>query len=131
MGAVAGALGYTLWVDSRYRLYRRAFRYIDFQEGDPNVPHPENPFADDYDAWVRSGSRSGPVLRQGRESARRARDLAGVGTVVVYALQALDAYVAANLLDFDVGDDFALRPTHIEDGFGVAMTFRFNVPRTP
>ena len=51
---------------------------------------------------------SAATLRTLRDDARRRRDLFVLGTLVVYGLQALDAYVSAHLRQFDDGSDLSV-----------------------
>lgn len=47
-------------------------------------------------------------LQKQQNSYRRYRDLSIVGTVVVYALSLIDAYVDAQLFDFDISTDLSM-----------------------
>ncbi len=49
-----------------------------------------------------------PAIRNLRDQARRNRDLFFILTGVAYALQAVEAYVAAHLKGFDVSEDISL-----------------------
>lgn len=48
-------------------------------------------------------------LRQLKNFYQRNRDLSIIGTVVLYTLNIVDAYVDAHLYEFDVSDDLSLR----------------------
>lgn len=48
-------------------------------------------------------------LRTLKNFYQRNRDLSIIGTVVLYALQIVDAYVDAELYDFDISDDLSMR----------------------
>jgi len=69
-----------------------------------------NTTADLYDQAIASGANSNvtSLLLQQREAYRDNRDLAGVIFLVTYGLAAVDAYVGANLYDFDVSNDVSL-----------------------
>jgi len=60
-----------------------------------------------------------------RDNFRRYRDLSIIVSVAYYALTIVDAYVDAQLYDFDITPDLSLRfqPTLIENSFGVKGTF--------
>ena len=47
-------------------------------------------------------------LKEWQNQTRRNRDLAIAATVIVYALTLIDAYVDAQLFDFDISDDLSL-----------------------
>jgi hypothetical protein len=110
LGAVGGMVTLTVVIDHRYRLYRRAFLYASFQND------PESPYEAFRDDWLRTGARSPAATRVVRDNLRRNRDLAIIGTAAVYALQALEAYVSAHLLEFDVGEDLSVRVIPTPDG---------------
>ena len=47
-------------------------------------------------------------LKEWQSQSRRNRDLAIAASVLVYALTLVDAYVDAQLFDFDISDDLTL-----------------------
>ena len=105
VAAVVGTAAYAVYQHDQYLLYRHAFLYRSREEAgiDPN------PFERFAPAWEEAGGLSAASLRSRRESNRGRRDIALVLVGVAYALQALDAYVAAELKDFDVSDDLSFR----------------------
>lgn len=107
-------------------LYRRAAIYADCQDAPTSVPPGT---CDDFeryaDEWVEAGSRSGAANRALRDNARRNRDLLILLTGVAYALQALDAYVSAQLADFDVSEDLTVRVVPTPTGPAATLTWRF------
>jgi hypothetical protein len=60
------------------------------------------------------------VLKTAQDGYRRYRDLSIIATVGYYALTIIDAYVDAQLYDFDISPDLSLRfqPTLIKNGNG-------------
>jgi hypothetical protein len=66
--------------------------------------------SDAYDAAVLRGATSIELsqLRAQRETYRNNRDVAGLVFVAAYAIAALDAYVGAELYDFDVSPDLSI-----------------------
>lgn len=114
---IAAALGGLVYavatLDGDYRLYREAYQYKAFQELVDRGELTENPregFADSYDRVAADvGAVSSGPLRAQRDALRRNRDLSILGIGLVWAISALDAYVSAHLLDFDVGEDLTLR----------------------
>ena len=106
--ALAGAAGVLVFQQRRYVRYRRSALVAGCRET------PRADVCTDLSdaataAFVATGSPSFAQAAAVRNTARGRRDLAGLGVAVVYALQALDAYVAAQLLGFDVSDDVAVR----------------------
>jgi len=71
--------------------------------------------AQEYDAAIASGQSAGltSTLLRRREFYRNNRDVAGLALLLTYALAAVDAYVGANLHDFNVDPtlSMSLSPT--------------------
>jgi hypothetical protein len=123
-GALVGAAGLAVYLDSRYRLYRRAAIYIGCQEV-PDRPGDECAGSEAFeDDWQATGARSGDATRSLRDDFRRNRDLAVLGTAAVYALQVLDAYVAAHLVGFDVSEDLSLHVVPATEGPAALLVVR-------
>ena len=115
-GALMGC-GYAVMINQQsYSEYKTA--YIDLY----NDYHSEDGVSDDpsksYNAIMPDGytmSRYGGAssylskLEKQENSYRRYRDLSIVVTVVVYALSLVDAYVDAQLLDFDISPDLSMQ----------------------
>ena len=68
-----------------------------------------------YDTWTNT-------LKNRQNTYRRYRDLSIVAAVLVYALSLVDAYVDAQLFDYDISDDLSLQmdPTLNHDPFGTS-----------
>lgn len=113
LAAVGGLAVTAAVIDRDYRLYRRAFQYKDYQERVDRGQLAENPRADYQADYDKLAAELGPVsaspLRSHRDALRRNRDLAFLGIGLVWAFAALDAYVNAHLLEFDVGENLSLR----------------------
>jgi hypothetical protein len=124
-GAFVGAVGLAVYLDGRYRRYRRAYLYVSREDADPTVPDAGNEFALFFDDWLATGARAAATTRQLRDDTRRNRDLALLGSAAVYALQALDAYVAAHLAGFDVSEDLAVRVVPTPDGPAALVVVRW------
>ena len=78
-------------------------------------------FRPTYDAFGQpTFSQAAPV----RDRARGQRDIGVLVVGVVYALQVLDAYVAAELAGFDVSDDLSLHVFPDAGGAGLALRVR-------
>lgn len=123
-----GFLGY-LVVDTNneYLLYRRAFLFKAWQEEVESGNADENPYLNlepEYERLLeREGltSVSSSSLQSVRDRHRRNRDLAILGSTVVYALSTLDAYVSAHLLEFDIGEDLSLRVVPKSAGVAISV----------
>lgn len=134
-GLVAAGVVTAIVIEANYGQYQRAVRYVEFAPGDPATPIPCetvavpaacNPYAADFDAWDATGRRTASTLKTIRGSFRRARDIAILVTGAVYALQALEAYVAAQLLPFDVSEDLSVIALPTTDG-GTVLAIRLGL----
>lgn len=101
-----GSLGYFIyWNNDAYVRYRNA--YIDFIDDDPTTNRYEEVIPPDYiitdDEWFVK------TVESRRDSYRRDRDFLIICTVGLYALNIIEANVAAHLHDFDVSDDLSMK----------------------
>lgn len=107
--ALAGATTVLVLRQRRYTLYRRSALFAGCLDA------PDRDVCADVsgarDEWEQTGSPSFAQASAIRNTVRGQRDVAGLVVGVVYALQALDAYIAAQLLGFDVSEDVAVRAT--------------------
>jgi len=124
-GLVVSAGVYAYLQQDRYLLYRRAAYYAnclevpgrDVCEGfESRQPEYEEAGGDQFGA---------AAYEQVRDSARGNRDLGIVAFVGVYALQILDAYIAAELADFDVSEDLSIGVAPVPGG--AAATLRIGL----
>lgn len=121
--AIGGLVFAAVRLNGDYVLYRRAYQYKAWQElvdrGTVDV-NPHAALADDYQELAdRLGPVSSRPLLAQRDALRRNRDLAFLGIGVVWALSALDAYVNAHLLDFDVGENLSVHVRPAADPAGL------------
>ena len=75
------------------------------------------------------------VLKQRKDYYRHYRDFSIIGTVAVYFLAIVDAYVDAQLFDFDMSPDLSMRiepallredrPNYQGNSYGLQMSFGF------
>jgi hypothetical protein len=65
------------------------------------------------------------ILKGRQDIYRRYRDLSVILTIAYYALTIVDAYVDAQLYDFDISPDLSMRfqPTLLENNYGIKNTF--------
>jgi len=127
--AALGGVGYlTYTTNSNYITHRRAalFRLGEEQadEGEPNE------WAQFEDEWLTvrdqfGGTVSSGQVRERRDTLRRNRDLLIILSAATYALSVVEAYVAAQLKDFDVGDDLGFTVGPTPDGFSTTLRVTF------
>lgn len=111
-----GGLGYAaVRLYGKHQDYRCAYQWKGFEdqvEAGIIEANPRPECEADYDALLAAAGRDelpASTLRTQRDALRRNRDLTILLIGAVYALQVLDAYVSAHLLDFDVSEDLSLR----------------------
>lgn len=117
VGAMVGAGVFAVYQHDQYLLYRHAFLFQQREELGVDPNEFERFRAD----WEATGGLSATQLRTIRDRARSNRDIAVLVTGIVYTLQALDAYVAAELDGFDVSEDLSLRVVRTSDGPALAL----------
>lgn len=111
-GGFMGCAYAIIWTNNNYQDYKTAYRDILTDPAyDPTDPQKS------YVAILpngytveRMGGKSAytNTLNNAQNSYRRYRDLSIVATVLVYALSLIDAYVDAQLYDFDISPDLSL-----------------------
>lgn len=106
-GGFVGCTYAITWNNRNYTDYSNAFS--DIVSGDPNrnswenfIPAGQTPETVDKD-WLQSS------LKRKKDFFRRNRDLSIICTVGLYVLCMIDAYVDAQLFDFDVSPDLSMR----------------------
>lgn len=95
------------WNNKYYQLYFDGYKSL--IDGDPKtnewhnvVPYGQDPATIDQ-TWFAD------VLKRRKDFYRRFRDLSIIGTVALYGLSIVDAYVDAQLFDFDISTDLSMR----------------------
>ena len=130
-GAFMGCAYAITWTNGIYSDYKTAYRDI-LTDSNKGVVSEDDP-TKSYIAILpegytlsRVGGTSGwtNTLKNRQNTYRRYRDLSIVATVLVYALSLIDAYVDAQLFDYDISDDLSLQcdPMHYNDPFGNPST---------
>ena len=128
VGASITAISYAIsWNNKYYVAYTNAYRdYTD-----------DNPDTESYLKLLPNGStyysssNFTTILKNRQQIYRRYRDLSIIGAVGIYLFCILDAYVDAQLYDFDISSDLTLQPSLGNSRFGVAggvemsLSFRF------
>jgi hypothetical protein len=111
-GSFIGCAYAITWNGSQYNGYRQA--YLDFIDDKPeseswkNYMPPSLP--DNFENW--SGEQVTwfqNALKSRKDYYRRYRDMSYLISVAVYAIWIIDAYVDAELFDFDVSPDLSMR----------------------
>lgn len=107
---VAGATGAIVFNQIRYKRYQKAYYYQGSVEA---IASGGNALVTDYQDFSELYERyfaelSAAQLKQNRQNYRRYRDISVISTVGIYALSIVDAYISAQLSDFDVGVDLSL-----------------------
>ena len=107
--AVVGAVAYAVSRQRQYLRFRRAAFYagcVDAPDREVCTPEALDATRDEWEGLDEpTFQRVSPV----RDRARGQRDVGVLIVGVAYAVQALDAYVAAQLAGFDVSEDLSLR----------------------
>jgi hypothetical protein len=120
-GIIVGVASYSYYANERYQGYRAAY-YNSFDE------HTDQRFGP-TPAFVPTDQPQG-VYRQNRDLYRNRRDLSFVGIFLAYGLNVADAYIFAQLRDFDVSDDlsanFGIVPETIHGTHQPMVSVRLN-----
>jgi len=115
-GGFIGCLYAMNWNNNMYKDYSQA--YLDLMDSDPGTAS--------YNKFLHLGAkvdanneeRYQEIFRKRKDKYRRWRDLSFFVMIGVYALSVIDAYVDAELSNFDISKDLSLRvqPTIMNDG---------------
>ena len=104
-----GFLGCTyalLWNQQMYMDYSQA--YLDIMDDDPNTNSYEDMLPPRYDITGQE-ERFKKIFKNKKDRFRRYRDLSAFCFVGVYLISVIDAYVDAQLSEFDITPDLSLR----------------------
>ena len=126
--ALGGLTATIIVLNDRYLLYRHAYQYKAYEEiTEDGEINPRAAFESDYEKLLeRRGvsDLSSLSIRPTRDALRRNRDLAIIGTGLVFGLTVLDAYVSAHLMDFDISDDLTVSVHPAGRGMRTTMLLR-------
>ncbi len=111
-GGFVGCIYAMSWNDMMYKDYAQA--YLDIMDDDPTT--------ESYNKFLHLGTKIDPtndeqvaqyskIFKNRKDKYRRWRDLSFFVMVGVYALSVIDAYVDAELSQFDISKDLSLRVT--------------------
>ena len=118
-GGFMGCLYAMNWNNMMYRDYSQA--YLDIMDSDPNTCS--------YNKFLHLGKkidssnedRYKTILKKRKDKYRRWRDMSFFCMVGVYALSVIDAYVDAELSEFDISKDLSLRVEPAVMGSGAGL----------
>lgn len=128
-GGFAGCAYALSWNGKMYKDYSQA--YLDIMDDNPNTNSFEDLLPPNYSI---SQDQLKELLRKRKDTFRRYRDLSIFAFIGVYLISIVDAYVDAELSDFDITPDLSMRvePTIMNDKYhngsksvGVQCSFRF------
>lgn len=114
-GGLMGCAYAITWTNGKYVDYKQAYLdlYVDNQNGTVSEDASKSYIAvlpKGYDIQRMGGVTTYTTTLQGwQNSYRRYRDISIVATVAVYVLTIIDAYVDAQLFDFDVTPDLSMQ----------------------
>ncbi len=124
---VVGVIYAIRWNTKYYNAYTNAYR--DAADDDPNT--------DSYNDLLPRGNKMVnssylvTVLSNRQQKYRRSRDLSYMGAVGLYVISMLDAFIDAQLYDFDISPELSVSPAGGSNGFGridgagINVAFRF------
>ena len=106
-GGFMGCLYALSWNNTMYKDYSQA--YLDIMDSDPNTAS--------YNKFLHMGveitdsnkARYVELFKNRKDKYRRWRDMSIIAMVMVYALSVVDAYVDAELSEFDISKDLSLK----------------------
>ncbi len=128
--AALGGVGYfTYSTNDSYITHRRAALFR-LGEEQAEADNGENEWEHFEDEWLAvrdnfGGTVSSAQVRDRRDTLRRNRDLLIILSGFTYALSVLEAYVAAQLQDFDVGEDLGFSVLPSTHGVSTQIQLRF------
>lgn len=107
-GAFMGCAYAITWNNRMYQDYKQAYRDI-LTDTDGTKTSYLDLLPEGYTIEMMGGKENyTQVLKNGNDTYRRYRDISIVATVLVYALSIVDAYVDAQLYDFDISPDLSM-----------------------
>jgi hypothetical protein len=128
VGAGIVAISYAIsWNNKYYVAYTNAYR--DITDDNPNTESYKKLLPNSSSNYSQSNLTN--ILKNRQQIYRRNRDLSIIGAVGVYLFCILDAYVDAQLYDFDISPDLTLQPnldlygTGGSKGIEMSLSFRF------
>jgi hypothetical protein len=109
-GGYLGCVYAITWNGTQFNGYKNAYRDITDKNNETNSWINYLPYGTDVSNWSTNELNNfANRLKNGKDNFRRYRDLSVIITIGLYALTMVDAYVDAQLFEFDVSDDLSFR----------------------
>lgn len=105
-GGTLGLVYGITWNDRMYVDYRKG--YVDLMDKDPNTNYFEHLLPSGVVLDNSNSSYYTKIIKTKLDNYRRYRDLCIIGTVVLYLMSIIDAYVDAQMFDYDISPDLSL-----------------------
>ena len=128
VGAGVMGIAYAIgWNGKYYTAYTNAYR--DIADDNPNTDSYLDLLPKGYTGY--NIAQLTTLVKNRQQTFRRYRDLSIIGAVGVYLICMIDAYVDAQLYDFDMSPDLSFRPQSVSPGLGgikgfeVSLAFQF------
>lgn len=140
-GGLTGCAYAISWNNRTFQDYKNAyFGLMRDLKADPSGEHPES-WSESWQVFIPSGidpatRLNNPTfhanLKRGKDYYRRYRDLSIIITIGIYLICVADAYVDAQMYDFDVSPDLSFRitPEYRPETILHARTYGFNICMT-
>lgn len=121
------------WNNGYYQMYFDAYRSIIDNDDNTTDWHNVVPYGQDPNNIDQSWFAN--LLKDRKDYFRYYRDFSIIGAVALYGLAIIDAYVDAQLFDFDMSPDLSMRITpttmsqsktsFLADSYGIQLSFNF------
>lgn len=105
-GGTLGLVYGITWNDRMYVDYRKG--YVDLMDKDPNTNYFEHLLPSGMVLDNSNSSYYTKIIKTKLDNYRRYRDLCIIGTAVLYLMSIIDAYVDAQMFDYDISPDLSL-----------------------
>jgi hypothetical protein len=135
-GSFIGCTYAITWNNTQYNGYKKAF--IDLSDTDENTDswkdYKPASYPANTDEWTaEQKNQFSSRLKANKDYYRYYRDMSWIVTIGVYAIWIIDAYIDAQLFDFDVSTDLSMRATPVlfdktpvsSRSFGLQLSFTF------
>jgi len=106
-GGFIGCLYALSWNNTMYKDYSQA--YLDISDNDPGTASYNRFLHLGVEITEANKARFTELFKTRKDKYRRWRDMSIIAMVAVYALSVIDAYVDAELSEFDISKDLSLR----------------------